>query len=190
MAVDTPAVVGSVSIQGNAYPVYGSQARALEYVNARVGGDVFSAASFAEQQKSLVTARRLIDRQSFIGAKTVTTQFTEFPRDGETTVPIPVETAQYEIALLLLEDAGFFNQNTTGSNERRLRAGPVEIEFFSQTLRANTIGGGSATFPPQIQELLRPYLSSSVVVSAPVVGGLANESNVVPRVGNDIVDAL
>lgn len=189
MAIDTPAVVGSIAVRGNPYPVYGSQARATEYFVPHIDGEGFLDAEFLEQQKALITAQRLIDRQIYLGTKAVITQSTQFPRNDDTTVPIGIEIAQYEMALILLDDPTFFNATSTGSNDRRLKAGSVEIEFFSQTLRSTSIGG-AAKFPPQILDLLKPYLAASASISAPFVGGLANESNVIPRVGNDISEGL
>ncbi len=190
MAIDTPLVVGSLAIQGNNYPIYGTAARATEYFNASLSGSTYTGAPLSDQQRSLVTARRLIDRQNFLGTTTAVDQFTAFPRDEETLVPLKVEFAQYELALVLLESPDVFNQSSTGSNERRLRAGPVEIEFFSSTLSSNRIGGGAGIFPPQVLDLLRSFLASTASISIPFAGGINNPSNVIPREGNDISDGL
>lgn len=189
MAIDTPATVGSISVRGNDYPVYGSQDRATEYFAPHISGEVFLDAEFSLQQNALITARRLLDQQSYLGAKADSNQTTAFPRGSDTTVPVDIETAQYEIALVLIEDPEFFNQDTTGSNEKRLKAGPVEIEFFSRT----TGSGGLSTaaiFPPQINRLLRPYLGGSVSVASPYVGGLNNQSNTLGVEGYDINQGL
>lgn len=179
MAIDTPVAVGSVSIQGNDYPVYGTQARALEYLRASLTGEVFTAESFTLQIKSLITARRWIDRQSFKGEKTGgSSQFTKFPRSGETTVPLNVEFAQYELTLVLIEDNEAANNRNTGSNERVLQAGPARIEFFSRTDGGGGVFSGEGVFPPQALDLLSPYLVSKAAIIAPFAGGLGNKSNV------------
>lgn len=190
MALDTPVAVSNLTIQGNDYPIYGTQARAREYFVPHISGSVFNNAAFDLQQQSLVTSRRMIDRQTFTADPATTTQITKFPQSGETTVPLAIETAEYELALLLIRTPNFFNTATTGSNRKRIRAGSVELENFSATTGANRIGGGAPTFPPQIQDLLRPYLGSDVSIITPVVGGTNNKSFIIPRIGNDISEGL
>lgn len=185
MAVDTPVAVGSISVRGNEYPIYGTFDRATEYFAPHISGDTYLDAEFSDKQKALITARRLIDQQNYLGSPAVSTQTTAFPRGSDTAVPIAIETAQYEIALLLLGDPEFFNADTTGSNEKRLKAGPVEIEFFSRTS-----DGSAPIFPPQIDRLLKPYLGSSISVITPYVGGLLNASNTLGVNGYDINEGL
>lgn len=184
MALDTAQVVGSVSISGNAYPVYGSRERATEYLNAHPSGTTFTEGEFDAQGRALITARRWLDRQTWLGSKTVSTQETAFPRDPDTTVPLPIEFASYEIALLIMDDPEIMNQESQGSNERLLKAGPVQIEFFSKT------EGTKGVFPPQIADLIGPYLSSPVAVLAPYVGGTENESGVLAATQYSLVDPL
>lgn len=187
MAIDTPVAVSNLSVLGNIYPIYGTQVRATEYFNPHINGTVFTGAAFLDQQKALVSANRYLNGLRWKGTPATTTQLTHFPLSGETTVPVKVEVAQYEVALLLLEDANFFNQANTGGNERVLRAGPVAIEFFSSTL----IGPGSSILPPQVLRLIQDLLSAgSDLVTIAFAGGVANESNVIPRVGNDISRGL
>lgn len=180
MALDTPVVVGSVAISGVDYPIYGTHARSLEYHRGSLLGSTFTGAAFTTQLQALVTARRWLDRQAYIGAKAGgDTQFTQFPRDSDTTVPLGVEFAEYELALVLISKPTSFNQRSTGSNRKRLKAGSTEIEFFSRT---DGNGGltGEGVFPPQALDLLGPYLASRVSIITPTVGGLSNVSNVLP----------
>ena len=175
MAVDTPAAIGSVVIRGNSFPIYGSQPRADEYFSARLGAENWTSAQFIEKSQGLVTARRRIDREPFRGAKTVASQLAAFPRDGETTIPLPVEFAQYEFALILLGDVTQYEQASTASNVKRLKAGTAEIEFFSGLTPAE-----STIFPDHIHDLLLPYLQSSVSLLAPIASGTNNPDNIVP----------
>jgi hypothetical protein len=101
-------------------------------------------------------------------------------------VPLGVEFAEYEIAQLLINDPTFFEQASTGSNERLLQAGPVKIEFFSSTLS----GPGGALFPPQVMSLLGPYLGSTSTITVPYVGGTLNTGAIIPREGYLIDEGL
>lgn len=178
MTINTEVVVGSVDIQGNSFPIYGTFDRATEYLSATIQGQTFSSAGFETRLQSLVMSRRFIDRQRYAGSPSVSGQFTAFPRDGSTTVPLAVEFAQYELALVLLADPDRFTRSDNGSNEKRLRAGPVEIEYFSSTLAGSGGSGSPKVFPDHVQDLLSPYfdVSSSLATFA---GGVGNESSII-----------
>ena len=188
MALDTAQVVGSVSIAGNAYPVYGSRARAIEYLNAHPSGTTFTEGDFDDQGRAMITARRWLDRQSWLGDKTVSSQETAFPRDPDTTVPLAIEFASYELSLLILDDPEIMNQESQGSNDKVLKAGPVSIEFFSRTDGGGGSFSGKGVFPPQVADLIGPYLSSPVAVLAPYVGGTDRESSVLASTQYTLVD--
>ncbi|MGI9491965.1 MAG: hypothetical protein ACR2QF_06150 [Geminicoccaceae bacterium] len=169
MAIDTPVVVGSVSISGNPYPVFGDQDRAIEYLNASLTGDTFVEADFTVQQQSLVTAYRWLNRQNWKEG---------FPVPSDGLVPLGIEFAQYELAVVLIDDPEAFTQKSTGSNERVLQAGPARIEFFSRTDGGSAAFSGEGVFPPQALDLIQDYLASKSSIITPVVGGLDNKSNV------------
>ena len=173
MALDTPLAVSTISLLGSTYPIYGTFDRAREYHNGSLTGATFTDAEFTLQNQALVMARRWLDRQTYTGSKTGgDSQTTQFPRDGDTTVPLGVEFAEYELAAVLLDDATAFAKENTGSNEKRLKAGSVEIEFFSRT------SGSASVFPPQALDHLAPYLASKAALVIPYVGGLGNSSSV------------
>lgn len=168
MALTSPVVVGSVNIQGNDYPIFGTQDRATEYHTGALSGATFTGADFTVQQQALATAYRQLDRQNWRDG---------FPVQADLTVPLDIEFASYELAAVLIADPTTFNQRNTGSNQKRLRAGSVEIEFFSRTDRSTGIGG-AGIFPPQVLDLIKQYLASQVSIITPTVGGTANQSNV------------
>lgn len=183
MAVDTATTIGSVSIQGNAYPVYGTQDRAEEYFAARLGATNWSGAAFIDKGKALVTARRRIDRESFLGEKTVATQLPAFPRGGDTDIPLNVEFAQYELALILLGDATQFERADQSSNIKRVQAGTAAVEFFSPTISIDT-----TIFPDHIHDLLAPFLASSTDLLTNVASGNNNPNNIIGFGGFGITD--
>lgn len=169
MAIDTPVVVGSVTISGNDYPIFGTRERAREYLLATLEGTTFTSADPATQRRSLVMANRWLNRQEWKSGFPV-------PTDG--LVPLGIEFAQYELAVVLIEDPSSFTKKNTGSNERKLRAGSVEIEFFSRTDGGNALFAGAAVFPPQALDLIRDYLASKSAIITPTAGGIQNKSNV------------
>lgn len=181
MALDTAVVVGSVSISGVAYAVYGTQNRAIEYHRGSLTGATYADADFTVQQQSLVMAKRWLDRQNWK---------TGFPVPSSGLVPLGIEFAQYELASVLIDDSSAFTERSTGSNERVLQAGPVRLEFFSRTDGGNGPFSGEGVFPPQALDLLRPYLASTVSVIVPVVGGLKNKSQVLDVEAFDLSEPL
>ena len=169
MALDAPVVVGAVSIAGVDYPIYGTQARATEYHRGGLDGATFTSAGFSDQQKSLVTAKRWLDRQNWK---------TGFPVPSDGLVPLGIEFAQYELASVLIDDPTAFTQRSTGSNERVLQAGSARIEFFSRTDGGGGPFGGEGVFPPQALDLLKPYLASKSSIITPIAGGTGRASSV------------
>lgn len=65
-------------------------------------GSAFGEAG-SKTYKSLVMATKIINRLNYRGTKTVATQDNEFPRGGDTSVPVDIEEACFEIALALLD---------------------------------------------------------------------------------------
>ena len=169
MAIDTPQALGSVSISGNAYDIFGSQNRAIEYHNANINGSLFTdSTDFTGQQRLLVTAYRWLTRQDWKSG---------FPVPSSGLVPLGIEFAQYELALVLVENPEAVNQRSTGSNDKRLRAGSAEIEFFSRTDGSSGAFGGEGPFPPQVSDLIQDYLAGGSTIITPSVGGLTRKSN-------------
>lgn len=178
MAIDTPVVVGAVTISGNNYPIFGTRDRAKEYLLATLEGTTFTGADPITQRRSLVMAKRWLDRQGWK---------TGFPVPTSGLVPLGIEFAQYELSVVLIDDPDSFTEKNTGSNEKRLKAGPVEIEFFSRT-DGGALFSGEGVFPPQALDLIGDYLSSKSTIITPYVGGLTNTSNVID--GFDLSEPL
>lgn len=73
------------------------------YFADRLNSEPWDAATNENRRKALAMATAIIDRLSYIGAKTVADQENEFPRDDDTVVPADIKKASAEIALALLD---------------------------------------------------------------------------------------
>jgi hypothetical protein len=180
--------VGTVTISGQVFDIYGTQAAAKVYFSAALSGAAFLGAADLTQKKALVSSTRMIDRQSWAGQKTSPAQPLDFPRTGlvdedglpvsSATVPLAVEEASYELASALISDPTLETAPASGSNVRRLRTRDkvdvieqeVETEYFRPTLLV------FGRFPTVVQELLRPFLGGSASSIGPWISGGGVES--------------
>ena len=155
--------MGQVIISGGGtYDVYGTESGFKVYMAGRIGVTAYDSATNANKQKALVSATRWLDRQKWQGAKTSSSQALEFPRTGlvdkygdevaDDSVPTAVESACYELAYILLDDATKQDNADTGSNVKKVQAGSASVEFF-----VGSQGSGDI-FPPQVLDLVRQFL--------------------------------
>ena len=116
--------------------MYGSVSEAEEYFQTRYGAGAWDAlANQPNETKdkiaSLTTATHIIDRLNFKGCRTSTTQDLQFPRDGNTAVPIAIKLATYEIALALLDgvepEMEFENLFLTSQGYANVRSGHKDV---------------------------------------------------------------
>jgi hypothetical protein len=156
----------TVEIGSAPYEVYADVATADEYLEAQISATTWRAETDVNQKaRALVSATRLIDRQSWQGERTDSYQVLDFPRTGLTycdndeavpseTVPQEVVDATIELANVLLVDPTAAQETVnTDSLIQSLRAGSVSISYF----RAAELGN---RFPLIVQELLGCWLSS------------------------------
>ncbi len=165
--------MGQVTIGGTVFEIYGTEADADNYMKARWGSETWIDADAADKRQTLVSATRMIDRENWLGQRTVSAQSLEFPRTGLTdkdgnavdsaTVPLAVEEANYELALALLNDAAVQEADTTGSNVKRVKAGSAEVQFFRPT--------DGTPFPTIANDLLKTFRESGALA------GLASGSD-------------
>ena len=87
----------------NTEDYYGSIVRAEQYFSERLGTRAWDTAIILDRTKALLMATRAIDRLNFAGDKSVSTQALQFPRGDDTTIPVDVEFACYELALVFLD---------------------------------------------------------------------------------------
>lgn len=158
--------MGSVTIAGNVFQVYGTEADANLYWSAGLGdsADAWAVNSTGDTHKqALVAATRLLDRMPWVGAPVGIPQIDvvlQWPRTGvdgvdSLTVPDLIIKGCYELAAALLLDSSLQTQSTTGSNVKRVVADTVEVEFFSGTL------GIDGPLPKQVMDLVGKYLAGS-----------------------------
>lgn len=118
--------------------------------------------------QALITATRMIDRQTWSGEKTSGAQDLQWPRTGVTdkygnevasdSVPQAILDATCELALSLTADASVETKSNTSANIKQLKAGSASIEYFRPTR------GGR--FPTIVQELIGQFLGSSASSSS------------------------
>jgi hypothetical protein len=169
--------VGTVSIQGNSYDIYGTYADAIVYFNAATHAASWTAATQANRLKALVTATRMMDRQPWQGSPTdpTTPQPLEWPRTGvidrsgeavdDSEPPDKIEWGTYELANALLGDATVQTDKNSGSNVKRdklkQKVGPLEEETETEYFVSTSTGSNaSGRFPTIVQELVKEYLQA------------------------------
>lgn len=178
------AVISTVSIGANSYSVYALTSNALadanSYMAGRIGADAWNASTTTnnDKKRALVSAARFIDRAvNWSGVQTdlVTPQPLEWPRDGAAcdgvsvtsgTTPDDFANAEFEMALILLDDATVQDGTGTGSNIKGVTAGSVGVEFFTPT-----IGTSDETrLPTVVNDLLGCYIKGSTGLTSASFG--------------------
>lgn len=152
--------MGTVTISGNAVLVYGDEAGSRTYWKTQLGGTAWEASSL--RKEALVSATRWMDSVGLTDASGNAIE----PLADDSTIPEDVINACYELANALLTDPSIRTTFTTGGlNNKRLKAGSAEIEYF------RPIDGG--VFPPHILRLLRDYLGGGTSASGANSGNQA-----------------
>lgn len=77
---------------------------AQDYFNGRLGTASWDDANDTDKLKALTHATRLINNLKFVGQRNVIDQTNEFPRLGQSDVPMAIKEATCELALQLLDD--------------------------------------------------------------------------------------
>jgi hypothetical protein len=85
------------------HPTYGTVQEADRYFGVLLHGELWERSTNIRKYKALVTATKQIDTLRFAGRKTDDSQSLEFPRFGDTGVPLAIRQATYEEALSLLK---------------------------------------------------------------------------------------
>jgi|TARA_Y100000310_G_scaffold160698_2_gene160496 hypothetical protein len=149
--------MGTLTIDGTGFEVYGTRASRDAYFKAAVHGAAYVAASTTQRDQAHVSATRMIDRQTYLGDPTSSVQDpSAFPRDTtDDLIPDAVEEATYELTLALLQDNAAAGNPDSSNNVKKVGAGSATVEFFRPTR-------SKGRFPTIVQELLRPYLSGAL----------------------------
>lgn len=84
-------------------PIYGTLEKANNYFAMMLEGQRWLYTDSLKKMQALVSATKRIDRLNFIGDKADDSQYLQFPRGTDTLVPVDIEQATYELALVLLK---------------------------------------------------------------------------------------
>lgn len=171
----------TVSIDGTDYEVYADVEMANVYFAGSLNTDNWDAATDDTKGKALITATRLLDRQSWKGTKTGVgspAQVLAWPRDGVDcpgveagVVPDGVINSTFELARYLLEGNDIQNEQNQSQKIQTMQAGSVSLTFFRGA------EGVAYRFPLIVQELLGCYLSGAGGTVAGVIAtGVDGES--------------
>lgn len=181
--------MGTINIDGTNFSVMSdSLIAAQNYAKASIGPGatawraLVDAGDDDQQGRLLVQATRILYSLAWAGTPTVSTQRTAWPRNGvvladgtviaDGTTPTDVKDAEVELALQLAVNPTLPTATDSGSNIQRMKAGPVEIEFF----KATTGNGLSLLLPKPVWDLISKYLSSSDGVTLSKATGTCGES--------------
>ncbi len=171
---DTAVVVvgGTLYAVGDIVSIIGGTGQAAQFkVLAQSGGVVSTVGIVKEERGGYTTtptnpASTVKVTGSGDDALTLTvtykTQVASFPRTGltdkyglalsEFVAPADVESAQIELAFEISQDTSVEGGANTASNQKRLRAGTAEIEFFRPT--------DGTPLPSVAWDLLKPFIDS------------------------------
>jgi hypothetical protein len=174
MAITVVAWPGTSAGEANSYDTV---ANVNSYMLGRLGADAWTDAATDLRNQAVVSATRMIDRQSWQGTRSEDFPYSPlaWPRDGVVdrygndvdgdTLPDDFVVGFYELVLALLEDEAVQDVPAGGSNTKRVKAGQVEVEFFRPTL------GVLGRFSQIVQELLGQYLSGARGGSGGIISG-------------------
>lgn len=180
--------VSTVTISGNDYSVYGTEAEVKQYLAGRLGTEAYDNASGGERKKAHVQATRWLDRERWTGSPTDTTtpQPLAWPRTGVTdcdgnavpdnVVPDDLCAATAELVLVLLQDSSADQNATQGTNIRRAQAGSAIVEFFRPG-SSDGSGQNGTIFPTQVQKLVGCFLEGASGYVAPDARGTDQPSS-------------
>jgi hypothetical protein len=170
-----------VDIGGTDYEVYEEQTDVATYLAASLGASDWAALEVATgQRQAMVSATRMFDRTVWAGDKTAESQPIAHPRTGltdlegdavpSTEIAPDILEAFAELCEELAGDPDSVQDNpTTGSNEKRLKAGSVEVERFRPTDRS------ASRWPQRVLELIKPFLGSPSSLAYPLASGVDGE---------------
>jgi hypothetical protein len=137
-----------------ALDAYGTLVAANRYFDNRLRNQFWKRADTGERKAAMMEATRLIDKLNYLGCKASSDQTKQFPRNGDTVVPLAVEQACYEVALKLLE--GFDPEmEMDGAADAGHSFGGVR-NTYDRTFLPEHIGAGIPSFNAWTN--LKPYL--------------------------------
>jgi hypothetical protein len=152
-----------VDAGGETFLVYADLDTATTYSSGALHATVWAASDDDTRSKALVTATRMLDRQTWKGTRADPAQALAWPRANTgvadvvpTVVPGDIVAASIELAFALLEDTTIQSSPNTAEKIHSITAGSVSITNFRTAVNSNP-----TRFPQIVQELVARYLGSS-----------------------------
>ncbi len=161
--------VTQITISGNLYDVYGTEAEVKAYIAGRLGTSAYDDADSGDRKKAHVQATRWMDTLTFQGSPTdlVSPQPLAWPRTGmidcngeavvDTVVPDELCESISELVLVILGDNAASDAAGTGKNIKKVGAGSAVVEFFRA---GDAQGNPGTTLPTQAWRLVKCFTSA------------------------------
>jgi hypothetical protein len=153
--------MATITIGSNDYDALDTLANVEAYLagSATDQATAFSAAVELAQQKAIIEATRVLQRQSWTATDGVATAVADA---ADSDLPQGIKDATAELAAYIANgELDFITNASTESTQKRIKAGSVELENF----RSIGVGSSGYRFPLNVFELVRPYLSSTTAAS-------------------------
>lgn len=123
----------------------------------RLNTDLWDNASAPNKDKALAQATLILDGLRYVGSKTDEDQTSEFPRNGETTIPEEVQRATAEQALALLESKTLEAvDDATGVASEK--AGDASVSYTTDGKQV-TLGKNLGLTSPTAARFLREWIA-------------------------------
>lgn len=170
--------MATITISGTDFTVYSDVATADAYFLGSTQYATWAAYTADQKARGLVSASRLLDRQTWTGTLTAISPESglAWPRTSVTdcygdavdseTIPDAVIEASQLLALYILGSDTFETSSSTEDRTKRLKADTVEIEYF----RANE--SDSTKYPLPVMELIGCFLSGSTTIAGSLSYGV------------------
>lgn len=141
----------TVTISSTDFDTYANVSQADLYLLADTTFATWDANDDDTKGRFLVSATRILDAQDWL---------TDYDTQTERETVQPIIDASILIANAISNgDTAILGTSATEAENKRLKAGSVEIENF-RSLNSNAYTGSKRTdFPPAIHALLKPYLA-------------------------------
>lgn len=147
--------MGTLSLGGNTYAIYGTEAGATIYLAAKIES-IWAATSTTKKQQALVSATNLI--RNYIRA------VTGADVDPTTNTDDELANANYELAYALVVTPALEGMVSSAGNQKRVKAGSAEVEYFKPT------AGGR--FPITVQGFLNAWLAEHAPAGSSIGVGM------------------
>ena len=160
----------AVLISSQPYDSYSTIAQADDYLAASFhAGTDWTDGSDTTKAQALVTATRILDRQTWVAA---------YDTQAERAGVEAIRNASIEMALALVQGSELQSEASTAQKLSSIKAGSVALTYFRGA------EGRPRRFPQIVDELLRGYLASIDSTVSPKATGLGGVSSTADDFGH------